>query len=120
MKSIFPILFILLFVSCSNDDGPSGDVLIRVENNSIFDFEDVIVGQNEYGDIAVGEYSDYLPFEMAYRYGYIELVGEGESYILQPIDYVGETPLEPGLYTYQLDILNYMGNLYLNLTFLED
>ncbi|WP_370477711.1 hypothetical protein [Tamlana flava] len=28
---------------------------------------------------------------------------DGEVYTIQPIDFVGETPLEKGKYTYQID-----------------
>ena len=33
----------------------------------------------------------------------MELEIDGNTYTIQPVDYVGETPLENGKYTYQLD-----------------
>jgi len=121
MKTLFYLLIpILFFISCGSDDDPTGDILIRVENNSTVDFEDLVVGSTNYSDVNSGEYSQYRPFEIAYRYNYIELKSEGETFILQPIDFVGETPLTPGQYTYQLNILEAGGSQYLDLTFLVD
>lgn len=45
--------------------------------------------------------TDYKVFESAYGYAFIELEIGGKTYTIQPIDYVGETPLEDGNYTYQ-------------------
>lgn len=42
-------------------------------------------------------------FQKAYRYAFVELEIDGETYTLQPIDYVGDSPLKNGLYTYQID-----------------
>jgi hypothetical protein len=51
-----------------------------------------------------GEFSAYKSFDLAYRYAFIELSADGVTYTLQPIDYVGETPLDRGDYAYQLDL----------------
>jgi hypothetical protein len=56
-----------------------------------------------YIDLNAGDVSEYKTFEKAYRYAYIELIVEGEIYRLQPNDYVGETPLAIGNYTYELN-----------------
>lgn len=120
MKALLTLLFFILLLSCSSDDQLSGDVEIRIKNTSLIDFNDVLVNTKEFGDIDAGEFSSYQPFELAYRYDYIELKSDGETYILQPIDFVGETPLSPGQYTYQLDILDLSGSPYIQLTFIED
>ena len=57
-----------------------------------------------YGRLAPGEHSQYRAARGAYRYAYIEARVSGERFTLQPIDYVGETPLGPGRYTYRLTI----------------
>lgn len=57
-----------------------------------------------YGRLGPGERSQYRAARGAYRYAYIEARVNGERFRLQPIDYVGETPLEPGNYTYRLSL----------------
>lgn len=111
MKTIsflYIFAFSLLF-SCSDDPSESGDLMIRVQNVSNFDYKDVFVntsgGEHNFGDIDSKETSDYVEFESAYRYAFIELEIEGETFTIQPIDYVGEEQLEPGEYTYQVNAL---------------
>ncbi|SFU14145.1 hypothetical protein SAMN04489724_4322 [Algoriphagus locisalis] len=109
MKSLF-ILFIalLFFTSCADDPEPDG-VLIRVENNSEVDFKDVIVnsgsGDVAFGTIRDGKKSNYMAFESAYRYGFVSLLADEKELRIQPRDYVGETPLEIGFYTYKLGVI---------------
>jgi hypothetical protein len=57
-----------------------------------------------FGDLGPGEISDYISFELAYRYAQVKLFIEDEEYLLQPIDFVGETPLENGNYTYIIGV----------------
>ena len=106
-KYLSLFLLIFIFVSCE-ENNDSKEVSIRLSNISQFDFTNIIV--NTYNnnvafiDLNSGSKSDYKDFEQAYRYAYIELEANGETYILQPIDYVGETLLGSGNYTYQIDI----------------
>tara|TARA_R110002126_G_scaffold90404_1_gene215484 strand:+ start:4537 stop:4701 length:165 start_codon:yes stop_codon:yes gene_type:complete len=51
---------------------------------------------------------------LAFRYAYIELTVDEEPYRLQPYNFVGETPLENGSYTYSLNLDN-KGNVLLEL-----
>ena len=108
MKRFVLFLFVigLLAVSCSDRDDEVNDVLIRIKNNSSITFDEVQVGDQEtlHMNIGPGDYSDYLHYETAYRYAYISVKSGEDTYLLQPIDYVGETELPPGLYTYELDI----------------
>ena len=66
----------------------------------------VQVGGDEFVliDVSSGSFSEYLEYETAYEYAYIQIKSGTESYVLQPIDFVGETPLEIGFYTYVLDV----------------
>ena len=57
-----------------------------------------------YGEIKGGETSCYRVYEKAYRYAYVNLYIDGEEYIIQPIDYVGEQPLGEGAFTYLIDV----------------
>jgi hypothetical protein len=108
MKNMLPFLFLVtvLLVGCTDRDDDITLVNIRVKNNNNFTYETVQLADSEtlLTDIAAGAYSEYLQFETAYRYAYIEVVAEGETYVLQPIDFVGETPLSLGFYTYELTI----------------
>ncbi|TFG75360.1 MAG: hypothetical protein E4H26_06245 [Flavobacteriales bacterium] len=108
MKNILPFIFtvMLLLVGCTDRDDDLEAINIRVKNNNDFAYETVQVGDSEkpLTDIAAGKYSEYIPFETAYRYAYVQIVASGETYVLQPIDFVGETPLNAGFYTYELKI----------------
>jgi hypothetical protein len=94
--------------SCDVPFGPSGDVNVRVANNSSFAFDRVRVvfpgDEVDYGTVAANGVSDYAPVETAYRYAYIEVEIGGEVLKIQPIDYVGEEALDPGHYTYRLNV----------------
>lgn len=101
-------LFVALFVifSCTDRDDELTTANIRIKNLSGFTFEEVQVGDQEtlHINIAPEDYSDYLPYEVAYRYAFISIKSGEETYLLEPIDFVGETELPPGLYTYELNV----------------
>ncbi|MDZ4683122.1 MAG: hypothetical protein SH848_21905 [Saprospiraceae bacterium] len=107
MKKIIPLLFsgFLLLTGCTQDEVFTG-VLIRIENASDFDFKNIVVnigtGQDVYGDLNANQISEYKTFESAFRYAFVELQIDGETFTHQPFDYVGETPLNFGKYTYKL------------------
>ena len=86
----------------------SGDVEIRIQNASPFSFQrvDVVFPADEvsYGAIGANSASQYRGVSKAYRYAYIEVDIGGEELVLQPIDYVGESLLESGRYTYVLNV----------------
>ena len=105
-----PLLFALLLAGCDSagsDDDPDA-VLLRLQNESSIDFSSALIrfpeAESNFGAVAAGEASDYREFDSAYSYGYIEVEADGNTYRIQPIDYVGEEPLENGRYTYELDI----------------
>ena len=86
-----------------------GDQLeIRVANRSRVAIENVRVqfpSQTEiYGTIPPNGVTDYRVIKKAYRYARIEAVVAGVPAVLQPIDYVGESELKAGRYTYVLTI----------------
>ncbi|MCK0147333.1 hypothetical protein MWU78_16890 [Arenibacter sp. F26102] len=102
----FLVLVAAIFIGCSDRDDNLDGVNIRITNESSVTFDLVQVGSEEmvHENIVPDEYSGYLEYETAYEYAYINIkVGE-ENYVLQPIDFVGETPLENGFYTYVLTI----------------
>src|SRR5262245_39305691 len=79
---------------------------IRVRNASDVDFQNVIVGGRNYGDIKRGAVTDYQTWPGAYRYAYVSLRANGKPMGIQPIDYVGERLLGEGRFTYVLTTLN--------------
>jgi len=91
-----------------DDDEKSGEVDIRVENASTHVLADIEVGFPEgrkgYGTLAPGQRSQYRTIKGAYRYAYIEAMVAGSKMVLQPIDYVGESFLAPGRYTYIVSV----------------
>lgn len=105
---LFGFLLLLVLPGCDSPFGPHGDVAIRVANNSSFAFDrvDVVFPEDEvsYGAVPAHFASGYHTVETAYRYAYIEVEIDGEELRIQPIDYVGEEPLEPGRYTYALNV----------------
>ncbi len=107
MKKYLLLLTALLMIfSCTDRDDELTAANIRIKNLSGFTFEEVQVGDQEtlHINIAPEDYSDYLPYEVAYSYAFISIKSGEETYLLEPIDFVGESELPPGLYTYELNV----------------
>lgn len=110
MKKLFPLLLLVLLTNCDTIDSDLDPdaVYIRIVNSSPIDFSSVYLSfpRDEYtfDTLESVRSSHYQKFEEAYRYGYIEVKTERETYVLQPIDYVGESPLRNGKYTFKLDL----------------
>jgi len=106
MKKIL-IVFIMAvsLLGCSSEDSNS-EVRIRLSNESKFNFQNITVntstGNVNFDNLSPGGNTAYKTFEEAYAYAFIELQIEGKTYTIQPFDYVGETPLKKGNYTYQV------------------
>jgi len=77
---------------------------IRVRNASDTDFKDVVVGNKKYGDIERGGTTEYQHWEIAYRYSFVSLTADSKPLKIQPIDFVGESVLGEGKFTYVLTI----------------
>ena len=120
-SSMFAVL--LSLIACDSPLLPwgGGDVEIRIQNNSTFPFQrvDVVFPEDEvsYGAISAHSASDYRGVSKAYRYAYVEVEIAGEELRIQPIDYVGESLLDAGKYTY---VLNVTIEGHLTLEFKED
>ena len=111
------VIFVLA-IACTDDSDSDGQIQIRIENISAYDFQNVFVdtggGDHTYGTIQSGGTSNYLNYTSAYRYAYVSLFIDGEEFRIQPIDYVGETLLEAGKYTYLInasDSMDFYGRL---------
>jgi hypothetical protein len=90
-------------------------------NSSDYDFCNVVINLSEgrnHGEIKSGENTCYREYDKAYRYAYVSLTIDGEDLVVQPIDYVGETPLGIGYFTYHLEIeeINKKKHLYIYTT----
>ena len=106
IRSTLLVLMICCGISCDSllkDD----QVQIRIQNISSFEYLDVRVntngGEQNYGSVQSNTFSEYKSFDLAYRYAFVELKIDSDTFTLQPIDYVGEEPLESGNYTYVID-----------------
>lgn len=102
------VSFILVFsiIGCTDRDDNVDAVNIRVRNVSSFTFDEVVVGEADkiHMNLASDSYSEYLEYETAYSYAFIEIKSGEETFVLQPIDFVGETELPIGFYTYELNV----------------
>jgi hypothetical protein len=118
-KKYYLILGLILFLAC-NDEAATNNVEIRIANVSDFNYENVIVntsgGENNYGNLAFSEVSNYVVYDFAHRYAFVELQIQGNTYSFQPIDYDGENRLENGLYTYEISANNSSNSIELNIT----
>lgn len=94
----------LLFAACSK----SSPLEIRVTNRGTVPIDSLeinFVGQVEtFVAIAPDTSTAYRPIKKAYHYARIQGTTSGKKFGLLPHDYVGETPLSPGRYTYALKI----------------
>lgn len=76
---------------------------LRLRNDTELDLESVMVEERlEYGALAAGEQSGYLPVEYLYRTALIEAVSGDFRVMYVPVDHVGERQAPPGYYTYAL------------------
>ncbi|MGI9543106.1 MAG: hypothetical protein ACR2MX_07590 [Cyclobacteriaceae bacterium] len=116
-KLLLYALIGLMAFSCGEaqpDASLLGPTNIRVKNISLFDFDEVEVsapgGVANYGPVAVQATSDYQSYSEAYRYAFIKVTIGDKDFILQPIDYVGESPLGVGNFTYVIDVPDLEGS----------
>jgi hypothetical protein len=109
MKRIAVATILLPFFAACSAVSTNAGPEIRVENASQSDFSSVrVVFPSEdvsYGALPAGATSEYESVAEAYRYAYVEVMIGERRVVLQPIDYVGETLLGPGRYTYALDVM---------------
>lgn len=116
-KLVFGLVALMVAAGCDSPFGAVDGVELRVYNNTDYRFDNVTVNGVGFGSVPSGEYSSFEIVEGAYHYGAVGVDINGKHLALWPIDYVGETPLEPGRYTYFLSADT--GSSSLHLLFLE-
>ena len=121
------LLLAAIAFSCSKEkDGPFSDgVGIRIENQSSYSFDEVLIetgggGEQEYFDVQPGGVTDYKAFEYTYRYAFIRTIIGSDTLTLQPIDFFGEQQFTKGQFTFQIDIVGETTPLYMVFEFKED
>ena len=101
MKQVCALLAFILLASAAST---SNATEIRIRNDSTVELKNVVVGDKKYGDIKPGRTTDYQHWEGAYRYSFVSLLANSKPLTLQPIDYVGESLLGEGKFTYILTL----------------
>lgn len=107
MKKIFLLLILIsVGMSCSSDDDNTDntEVNIRLRNVSTENFENVSVLSFSLENLDASETSEFRQFDRAYRIASVFLEINGEEFDLQIIDFVGESPLSNGDYTYEIGL----------------
>ena len=110
MNKIFYLVIIglTLFGCSSSETENSNDLQIRISNVSEFNYDNIKVSTTgemvDFGNLNSNSQSEYKVFDSAYRYAFVEFQINGETFTLQPIDYVGETLLENGKYAYEINV----------------
>jgi hypothetical protein len=81
-------------------------VRIRLHNLDSVALTDVQVrwpaDSAHFDSIGAKAHTAYVAVDTAYGYAYIEAKAGKRTWICQPTDFVGETPLAPGHYTYEI------------------
>lgn len=107
------------------DEVAAGSVQVRVKNIGDRRLSDVVTSlpsweQLSVGSLGTGEAGGYRIVLRAYSYTYVIATERGEKREYQPIDYVGETPLSPGRYTYEIQVVEGEGGPRLELQLSQD
>lgn len=102
------LVFVLVFTGACGILDLDGDVEVRVRNGSSRHLDGVALflpaGTLTYSDLQPGEETSYSLVSKAYDYASAEVVIGQDTARIQVIDYVGETPLGGGRYTYILRV----------------
>ena len=108
-RILYLVIIGLILIGCSSSETKkSNDLQIRISNVSEFNYDNIKVSTTgemvNFGNLNSNSKSDYKTFDKAYKYAYVEFQINGKTFILQPIDYFGETLLENGKYAYELNV----------------
>jgi|GEM_PF-765734 len=115
-KILLSILVVVLIIfSCDDRDDELVNANIRINNRSNVDFTSVQIRVDtlRFENVLADDFSDYLPFEVAYAADTITVVTDSTEFNFIPTDSIIGDPLPIGLYTYELSFSE-QGTLELN------
>ena len=102
------LLTLLAGLSACSTPFFGGETLVRFRNVSpveLIDFTYQSGGEAIFFSvIRAGVVTEYMEIDQSYRYGFVELHVDGQRFVLQPIDYVGETLLGGGEFTFRVNV----------------
>jgi hypothetical protein len=108
LKVVAAALGVAVTAACSNPFSADDGTHIRLRNSSAFVLTAVTFQPGEpqlkFARIEPGEATDYVPVSNAYSYGYLDVTVDGARRVIQPIDYVGESYIGDGRFTYVITI----------------
>lgn len=117
INSIFLFILTIGLLHCKKEDVPkTSQANIRILNSTTWKFYECLVDPTntlsytptpnayEFGEIGIDSTSEYYKFPLPNVYGYswVKVILNNRPYYLLPYDYIGETPLEKGFYTYKI------------------
>lgn len=111
--AILAVWSLVALTACSTES--DAEIEIRINNISQFDFTDVSIGDQSYGDIAAGRRSEYLPVRTRLGYAVINLTADGRKVTGQTLNYGAKR------YTYNIDVVDLLaGQLAIDVIAEED
>ncbi len=102
MRVIMTFILLIGIIGCKNKQG---DLKFSLKNETSFKLEDIIVGLPdttlELEELEPNSRTKWIKVESAYSYGFLKFKDiYNNTYILQPIDYAGETLYKKGSMTF--------------------
>lgn len=89
--------------------------MVRIANGTGLPLQNVHINSIFFGDVPVDGVSSYQALTPAYRYAALRLEVAGEKFEMAPDDYVGETPLGRGNFTYRIRRQYHGGAMYFDI-----
>ena len=109
------LVFLKLSTQSACGPGSSAEIEVRINNISQFDFTDVSVADEPFGDIAAGSRSDYVKVRTRLGYAIVKLTADGRKVTGQTLNYGAKR------FTYEIDVVDLLaGQLAINVIPEED
>ena len=115
MKKIILSLLVCITIltGCSVLGNDDTEVEIRVKNSSTYTIESLRIstggGDHTYETLAPGEISTYKAYDFSYSYFFTSFSIDTNQFVQQPIDYVGESKIKGGRYTFDITVETFEG-----------
>ena len=108
IRQLLAVAVVVTTAACGNPFGSDGPTRIRLRNASSFELTSVTFAPGservEFDRIGANATTQYTTVKHAYSYGYFDALVAGVRRTLQPIDFVGESYIGEGKFTYQITI----------------